>query len=142
MAIGRWQSIAATERSSNWYSSFAEGSDHKCKKMKKHDPEEISTILLRYEDLTSRGQSQKAVCNELGISVMTLHRWRKLARSEDFVEPPKPPRRSIDNGVDHEDDTSQIDQLKIENGRLRRIVSDLLLEKMKIQEALDKAKDG
>jgi putative transposase len=110
--------------------------------MKKHDPQEISTILHRYEDLTSRGQSQKAVCNELGISVMTLHRWRKLARSEDFVQPQKLPRRNIDNGADHEDDTSQIDQLKVENGRLRRIVSDLLLEKMKIQEALDKAKTG
>lgn len=109
--------------------------------MKKHDPQEITTILRRYDDLTSRGQSQKAVCNELGISVMTLHRWRKLARSEDFVESQKAPHGN-DNGLDQEDNTNQIDQLKLENGRLRRIVSDLLIEKLKIQEELEKSKNS
>ena len=97
-------------------------------------------MLLRYEDLTSRGQSQKSVCNELGISVMTLHRWRKLSRSEDFSDPQKSSDAAIETVLVHDADGTQIDQLKLENGRLRRIVSDLLLEKMKIQEALDKVK--
>jgi putative transposase len=108
--------------------------------MKKHDPREISAMLLRYEDLTSRGQSQKSVCNELGISVMTLHRWRKLSRSEDFSEHQKSSDAAIEPALAEDADVTQIDQLKLENGRLRRIVSDLLLEKMKIQEALDKIK--
>ena len=108
--------------------------------MKKHDLREISAMLLRYDDLTSRGQSQKSVCNELGISVMTLHRWRKHFRSEDFVESQKASNGEIATALVPEADGNQIDQLKLENGRLRRIVSDLLLEKMKIQEALDKVK--
>jgi putative transposase len=108
--------------------------------MKKHDPREISAMLLRYEDLTSRGQSQKSVCSELGISVMTLHRWRKLSRAEDFSEQEKSSDGAIETALVQETDATQIDQLKLENGRLRRIVSDLLLEKMKIQEALDKVK--
>jgi transposase-like protein len=109
--------------------------------MKKHDPREISEMLLRYEDLTSRGQSQKSVCNELGISVMTLHRWRKLSRSEDFSEQQKSSdAAAIETAFVQDTEATQVDQLKLENGRLRRIVSDLLLEKMKIQEALDKVK--
>ncbi len=108
--------------------------------MKKHDPRELSAMLLRYEDLTSRGQSQKSVCNELGISVMTLHRWRKLSRAEDFSESQKSSDAAIETAFVADADVAQIDQLKLENGRLRRIVSDLLLEKMKIQEALDKIK--
>ena len=79
-------------------------------------------------------------CNELGISVMTLHRWRKHFRSGDFVDSQKPSGSEIPTASVPEADGSQIDQLKLENGRLRRIVSDLLLEKMKIQEALDKVK--
>jgi hypothetical protein len=71
---------------------------------------------------------------------MTFHRWRRLAVSTDAL-----PQQSDQteesaaqtNGFKH---SSQIDDLKLENQRLRRIVSDLLLEKMKVQEALDKAK--
>ncbi len=97
-------------------------------------------MLLRYEDLTSRGQSQKSVCSELGISVMTLHRWRKLSRSEDSSEFQKLSDAAIETAPVVGTEVSQVDQLRLENGRLRRIVSDLLLEKMKIQEALDKIK--
>ena len=71
---------------------------------------------------------------------MTLHRWRKLSRSEDFSEQEKSSDGAIETALVQETDATQIDQLKLENGRLRRIVSDLLLEKMKIQEALDKVK--
>ena len=106
--------------------------------MKRHDSEEITTMLRLADDMMKDGKSQKDACKSLGISVMTFHRWRKLATSADAL-----PRISDEmqaaaaNGGGH---STQIDDLKLENHRLRRIVSDLLLEKMKVQEALDKAK--
>jgi putative transposase len=106
--------------------------------MKRHDFQEISTKLRLADDLMKDGKSQKDACKSLGISVMTFHRWRKKARPADAF-----PRLSgetetlVANGIEH---SSQIDDLKLENYRLRRIVSDLLLEKTKIQEALDRAK--
>jgi hypothetical protein len=47
---------------------------------------------------------------------MTLHRWRKA--------PPEP------EPADH-----RIAKLQVENSRLRRLVTDLLLEKIKVEEA-------
>jgi putative transposase len=106
------------------------------REMKRHDPQEITTILRLADDMMRDGKSQKDVCQSLGISVMTFHRWRKVADSTDLrLEPIE--------GQDHAPDTrhhSQIDDLRLENQRLRRIVSDLLLEKVKVQEALDKVR--
>jgi hypothetical protein len=93
----------------------------------------------------SRGRSQKEACKELGISVMTLHRWRKLSVPEISAEARNSMERGLtessrESPIPHEEDAGQIDQLRLENSRLRRIVGDLLLEKMKIQEALDRVK--
>ena len=78
----------------------------------------------------SRGQSQSAICKELGISVMTLHRWRK--EFNGHVDVPgkaglatqREPRLK-----------QQMEDLLLENQRLRRIVTDLMLEKAKLEEA-------
>jgi hypothetical protein len=104
--------------------------------MKRHDLQEISTKLRLAGDMMKDGTSQKDACKSLGISVMTFHRWRKLATLADSVsiETETP---VANGGIEH---SSQIDYLKLENHRLRRIVSDLLLEKMKVQEALDRTK--
>ena len=45
--------------------------------MKRHSRAEISVALAQAQEMTRRGQSQPAICRALGISVMTLHRWRK-----------------------------------------------------------------
>ena len=75
---------------------------------------------------------------------MTLHRWRKLSASGDLAESLDPPEIGMAEGDQNDrtykEDVRQIDELKLENGRLRRIVSDLMLEKVKIQEALEKLK--
>ena len=110
------------------------------RRMKKHNPDEIAALLLQYEDMTSRGDSQKSICSELGISVMTLHRWRKLSHSQDFSEPTKICDAGSGTAQLLEIDNGQVDKLKNENERLRRIVTDLLLEKIKIQEILSKNK--
>jgi len=109
--------------------------------MKRHDSEEISAMLRLADDMVKDGKSQKEACKALGISVMTFHRWRKLElgdshlRRESLSEPheQEPVRADPERLI-------QIDALRLENERLRRIVSDLLLEKMKVQEALDKTR--
>jgi hypothetical protein len=105
--------------------------------MKRHDIQEITSMLRRADDMIAEGKSQKDACSSLGISVMTFHRWRKLAAVAES------PARIVPEEQDHGSDAenrSQIEDLKLENQRLRRIVGDLLLEKMKVQEALDKTK--
>jgi putative transposase len=105
-------------------------------KMKRHDTQEITSKLRLADEMMRDGKSQKDACKSLGISVMTLHRWRKLAPSLAPVD--------AQQDLVAQDDSSdvryhgQIDDLRLENQRLRRIVSDLLLEKVKVQEALDK----
>jgi transposase-like protein len=109
--------------------------------MKRHDFEEIATKLRVAHDMMQTGKSQKEACEALGISVMTFHRWRKLAAAAD-VGLPQVADEERENAISPNGSThsSQLDDLKLENQRLRRIVSDLLLEKMKVQEALEKAK--
>jgi transposase-like protein len=106
--------------------------------MKRHDLSEISVKLRHAEEMIKGGMSQKDACKSLGISVMTFHRWRKLGSSAEFqAQNFRETPRAQEEGMAH---ASQVEALKLENDRLRRIVSDLLLEKMKVQEALDRTK--
>jgi len=96
--------------------------------MKRHSPAEISMALGQAHEMVRRGQSQTAICKALGISVMTLHRWRKEhddPPSVSVIEETLPIRNQ--NGV-------QVESLVLENQRLRKIVTDLLLEKAKMEE--------
>ncbi|CAL80649.1 putative transposase [Bradyrhizobium sp. ORS 278] len=107
--------------------------------MKRHSAEEIAAKLRQAGDLIASGQSQAKACKALGVSVMTYHRWRKsqssvigtgLLRGSD-----EPAIRGVfEQKADA--DEKRIDELLVENERLRRIVTDLLLEKMKIEERL------
>jgi putative transposase len=101
---------------------------------KKHSRVEIATKLAQADDLETQGRLQSEIARTLGVSVMTLHRWRKA--------PPRPQPTSV---VTH--DRSQPDrtrsgddriaELHLENSRLRRLVTDLLLEKIKLEEAAE-----
>ena len=46
--------------------------------MKKHSEQEILLKLEKAAELMRVGKSQSDVCKELGVSIMTFHRWRKL----------------------------------------------------------------
>lgn len=81
--------------------------------VKKHSSIKIDEKLARAEALEKRGVAQKDICKQLGISVMTLHRWRK--------------RSSASTGI------AQI--LREENDRLRNIAIDILLHIQAIEEA-------
>jgi putative transposase len=95
--------------------------------MKRHSRAEIATKLAQANDLATRGKLQSEIARTLGISVMTLHRWRQ-------APPPRPtdPDRTRRGG--------RIAEVQLENSRLRRLVTDLLLEKIRLEEAAQRQK--
>jgi hypothetical protein len=62
---------------------------------------------------------------------MTLHRWRKAPR--ESVAGSAATREKDEPRLD-DDQKRRIADLKLENSRLRCLVTDLLLEKMKLEE--------
>jgi hypothetical protein len=66
---------------------------------------------------------------------MTYHRWRK-ARALVCLTPG--PARDSDASIEHEQ-MQRIRELQLENSRLRNLVTDLLLEKVKLTERLNES---
>jgi putative transposase len=105
--------------------------------MKRHSEAEIGTKLRQAQRLLAHGQSQAQACKELGVSVMTYHRWRKLDRTKIRDDPSETGTNVLVGEAVGQSDIAiekQIDEIRTENERLRRIVTDLLLEKVKAQE--------
>src|SRR6266478_4851253 len=95
---------------------------------RKHSRLEIATKLARANELATRGKLQSEIARTLGVSVMTLHRWRKaLPGPQPALEAGEPDRSR--GGRD------RIAELQLENSRLRQLVTDLLLEKIKLEGA-------
>ena len=102
-------------------------------KKKRHSRMEIATKLAQATDLATQGRSQREIAHMLGVSVMTLHRWRKV--------PPGPQTPFV---AIHEagqlnrlrGEGNRIAELQLENLRLRRLVTDLLLGMIRLEEAV------
>jgi putative transposase len=104
-------------------------------KKKRHTLEEIAGKLRQADDMLAHGKLHGEVARALGVSVMTYHRWRKARTAQSQVRAPKaaePPARA---GAGKDDD-ARISALQLENSRLRRLVTDLLLEKVRLEETL------
>jgi len=89
--------------------------------------------------MAAQGVLHGEIAKSLGISVMTYHRWRKaygatVRSASQFASDVERPEIPVNR-----EDTSQIRELKIENSRLRRLVADLLLEKVELEESLQGA---
>jgi len=100
-------------------------------KRKRHSRVEIATKLAQANDLATQGKQQSEIAHTLGVSVMTLHRWRKT--------PPGPrpvlvATHEAGNPYRMRRGGDRIAELQLENSRLRRLVTDLLLEKIKLEE--------
>jgi transposase-like protein len=104
----------------------------------RHTASEIATKLAMADDLLAQGRLHSDIARSLGISVMTYHRWRK-ARGTLAPVSPKPAIMTTDHAESSLPDREQmarIRELQLENSRLRRLVTDLLLEKVKLEEGI------
>jgi putative transposase len=101
----------------------------------KHSKSEIAAKLTQAEELATQGKLQSEIARTLGVSVMTLHRWRKMPPVALAVP-------AVVNHTHRFDQAPQtrIAELQLENSRLRRLVTDLLLEKIKLEEAFQAGK--
>lgn len=86
---------------------------------KRYAPEQIINILREAEVLISQGRTTGEVCRDLGISEQSYYRWRK------------------EYGGLRVDQAKRLKDLEKENGRLRKAVSDLTLDKLILKEALE-----
>ncbi len=84
---------------------------------KRHHPEEIVAKLRQVDVLTSQGQSVAEAVRSIGITEVTYYRWRR------------------EYGGLKSDQVKRLKALETENGRLRRAISDLTLDKLILQEA-------
>jgi putative transposase len=96
----------------------------------KHSKADIASKLAQANDLATQGKLQSEIARTLGVSVMTLHRWRKSPPQIDDAVVGLNRSRSLDQAPD----AHRIAELQLENSRLRRLVTDLLLERVKLEE--------
>jgi putative transposase len=96
----------------------------------KHSKAEIAAKLAQADDLATQGKLQSEIARTLGVSVITLHRWRR--KSLPGAAPAALTELSQRDPAPH----ARIAELQLENSRLRRLVTDFLLEKLKREEAL------
>jgi hypothetical protein len=97
-----------------------------------HSKAEIAAKLVQADDLARHGGLQRQIAHTLGVSVMTLHRWRKIS-AEPHATSPAP-----DEVAQFQEELGarkRLADLELENSRLRRLVTDLLLEKVQLEEA-------
>ena len=107
-------------------------------KKKRHSRVEIASKLAQANELATQGKLQREIARTLGVTVMTLHRWRKA--------PPESQSAFVathNTGLpDRTPAGNRIAELQLENARLRRLVTDFLLEKIKFEEAAQSQKSS
>jgi transposase-like protein len=81
-------------------------------KGKKHTPEQIVSLLRQIEIAVANGKTTPIACRESGITEQTYYRWRK-----EF-------------GGLQVDQARRLKELESENAKLKRLVSELSLEKL------------
>ena len=85
---------------------------------KRYKAEEIIGLLRQAEVLLSQGQQVGTVCRSLGISEQTYYRWRNEYGGMKVAQ------------------AKRLKDLEKENGRLKRAVAELTLDKQILQEAV------
>ena len=84
---------------------------------KRHKPEEIVAKLRQVDVLTAQGRVVAEAVRSIGVTEVTYYRWRQ------------------EYGGLKSDQVKRLKELKTENARLRKAVSDLTLEKLILKEA-------
>jgi putative transposase len=111
---------------------------------KRHASEEIAAKLAHADELAAKGKTQREISKALGVSIMTYHRWKKTpntsSSSAEGTERGKAEGRVQTSNARGSDET--IRQLELENSRLRRLVTDMLLEKLQLEDEIRARQDG
>ncbi len=87
---------------------------------KRHKAEEIVTNLRQADVLNAQGKSMAEAIWSIGVTEVTYYRWRS------------------EYGGLKGDQAKRLKELEAENARLRRAVSDLMLDKMILAGEADK----
>jgi putative transposase len=104
-------------------------------KKQRYTRAEIAAKLEQADALFAGGKLHGDVAKALGVSVMTYHRWRKARVSSQLAVPAQPDQ--AEREASPIEQTIRISKLQLENSRLRRLVTDLLLEKIGLEEIID-----
>lgn len=91
---------------------------------KRHTPEQVIAKLRESEAMLASGKSVAQVCQALGVSEVTYHRWKSQY------------------GGMKADAMKRLKELEEENRRLKRAVADLTLDKQILREAVDHLGNG
>jgi putative transposase len=86
---------------------------------KRFTPEQIIGMLREAEVRISQGEKVKVICRSLGVTEQTYYRWRK------------------DYGGMKVSQAKRLKELERENGRLKKAVAELTLDKLILKEALE-----
>ena len=79
--------------------------------IQRYKPEQIVTMLRQIEVGIANGKTTPQACNEAAITVQTFYRWRK------------------EYGGLKMDQAKRLKELEKENGKLKRLVAELSLDK-------------
>jgi transposase-like protein len=85
-------------------------------KAKKHTPEQIVNLLRQIEVAVANGKTTPSACREAGITDQTYYRWRR------------------EYGGLKVDQAKRLKELEQENGKLKRLVAELSLDKQILQD--------
>lgn len=102
---------------------------------RRHASAEISAKLAQATELAAKGRTQREISKALGVSIMTYHRWKKLINTSEASDQPV---EHLNAGVSSAAPAGAsaletIQRLELENSQLRRLVTDMLLDKMKLE---------
>lgn len=87
-------------------------------KRKRHSPEQIIRKLREAEADLAKGRPVEEACKKLGVTEQTYYRWQNQYGGMKAPE------------------AKRLKELEKENGRLKKAVADLTLDKQILQEAL------
>jgi putative transposase len=87
-------------------------------KGKRPQPEQIITLLRQIDVLTTNGRTLSQACKEVGTSEQSYYRWRKMY------------------GGLRVDQAKKFKELEVENIRLKKLVADLSLREVMLQEVI------
>ncbi len=88
--------------------------------------------------MAANGSNQREIAQSLGVSLMTYHRWRKFRYAGGSAETLAASRADFRPARDETEDLNaalgRLKELETENSRLRKLVTDLLLQKVQLEE--------